>query len=104
MPSKTTILRALWAAATGTWGSTDPIAAHKLPSGSVTLDFAFDGSLNKSTATFANGKPNGATPIDVDILHFDAGSSLPFAQKYFCEFENSADLINGVGPLFCPAT
>lgn len=94
---KTTLLRAIRAAADPTGIGDDPIVTHKLPSGTATLDSRFAGTSKPSTVTFSQGKPVGGTTVDVEVIHLDVASALSAQQEYLCSFESATELTNGIG-------
>lgn len=94
---KTTLLRALGAAARPDAQSLGAIAAHKLPSGRARLEYTHSGQDCASEVTFVAGQADGGSPISIEVVHLDAAFELPKEQEHFCSFGNVADLINGVG-------
>jgi hypothetical protein len=95
---KTTLLRAIWATARADDAISTAITAQKLPSGSCTLSFMFNGLVRTSDVVFTAGRPNGGTDLGVDVVHLDSASEVVSQQIYFSGFGNIEDLINGVLP------
>lgn len=94
---KTTLLRAIRATVDPTSAQGDTISVHKLPSGTATLGFHFEGVLTESIVTFTAGLPTGGTTVDIEVVHLDVSSALPAQQALMCSFESASDLTNGTG-------
>jgi hypothetical protein len=94
---KTTVLRAIWAAADPTSAQLSPGASLKLTTGSVTLDYVWQGTAYSSSVSFVEGKTNGGTPVPTPVIHLDASSDPLRYQREFCGFNTTDDIINGVG-------
>jgi predicted ATPase len=94
---KTTLLRAIKATAKPSASADDKISAHKLPSGTATLDFLENDKIKSSTVTFVGGRIEGGNSVDVEVVHLDVASALPELQREFCSFESASDITNGEG-------
>jgi predicted ATPase len=94
---KTTLLRAIWAAAAPAVADGGPAKKLKFAHGAATLEFEHNNDLRFSTVTFAGGKIEGLDGVGVDVVHLDAASESKRHQIEFCAFETLDDIINGVG-------
>lgn len=94
---KTTVLRAMWAAAAPDIAQPTPGAALKLTSGAASLDYSWEGASARSEVAFVGGKAAGGTALPTKVIHLDASVEPLRFQKLFCEFDTVDDLLNGVG-------
>jgi hypothetical protein len=94
---KTTLLRAIWAAADSSAAAVTPVTAHKLPSGTAVLSFVADKTEDVSAISFQAGVIHGGNPLPVDVIHLDVSSADPGKQNEFCTVSNLGELLNGVG-------
>jgi energy-coupling factor transporter ATP-binding protein EcfA2 len=94
---KTTVLRAIWAAADPSSARPLPGASLKLTTGSAILDYDWNGEARSSAVNFVAGKTDGGEAIPTSVVHLDASSDPLRYQRYFCEFQTYDDIINGVG-------
>lgn len=94
---KTTVLRAIWAAADPLLARPSPGAKLKLTNGTATLDYNWNGTAGSSTVSFTAGKATGGAAIPVNVIHLDASSDPLHYQRNFCSFGSADDILNGVG-------
>ncbi|WP_315832943.1 ATP-dependent nuclease [Bradyrhizobium prioriisuperbiae] len=96
---KTTLLRALWAAAAPALAHDDPSTKLKLSVGKGTLSYVQDSVSKTSVATFTQGivKVDGDAGVATDVIHLDSSDESKRQQINFCAFNEVEDLINGVG-------
>lgn len=94
---KTTVLRAMWAAADPKTAQPTPGAALKLTAGTASLDYSWKEVGARSEVAFVGGRAVGGTAFPTPVIHLDASVEPLGFQKHFCEFETVEDLLNGVG-------
>lgn len=99
---KTTLLRALWAAADPTQAYDEPSTALKLSSGRGILTYVEDGTEKSSAVSFAQGTVKADNEIEdggieTDVVHLDSSEETKRQQLNFCAFQEVDDLINGIG-------
>ena len=94
---KTTLLRALWAAASCQDVQPTPGGKIKLTTGTAALDFNWKGDALTSEVAFANGKASGGAELPVPVIHLDTSVDPLRYQEFYCSFETTEELLNGVG-------
>jgi ABC-type cobalamin/Fe3+-siderophores transport system ATPase subunit len=99
---KTTLLRAVWAAADPALAHDDLSTALKLSSGRAVLTYVESSSTKTSSVNFTQGvvQTEGETEgaaITADVVHLDSSEETKRQQTSFCAFQEVDDLINGVG-------
>jgi predicted ATPase len=94
---KTTLLRAIWAAAKPEKAAAIATTTLKLQRGTVTLNFRMAEEAKSSEVTLASEDLDGGTPLDVDVVHLDSASEVADQQRLFSNASDVEDLINGVG-------
>jgi predicted ATPase len=100
---KTTLLRAIWAAASPQRIDGELSTSLKLSSGRAVLAFRDANGVKTSGVIFADGRITGDAGVGVDVVHIDASDESKYNQETFCEFSEIDDLINGVGFLLADA-
>jgi len=100
---KTTLLRALWAAAAPSLARDDAPMRLKLSSGKGSLTYALDAGSRTTEVSFTKGavkiESSDGDLVDVlpDIVHLDSSEEARRQQANFCAFSEVEDLINGIG-------
>lgn len=94
---KTTILRAIRAAATCSMQLDEPETVLRLSSGKVCLRFSYEGNEGLSGITFAGKKISGGNPVIVEVHHIESALVVHKLRAYFCGFSGFDEITNGVG-------
>ncbi len=94
---KTTLLKALWAAASPVHSSLGPSTSLKLSGGTAKLEWTDSGAPIESNVTFVRGQISGVDQSNFEVIHLDIAFDAKRLQADFCSFAAIEDIINGVG-------
>jgi predicted ATPase len=95
---KTTLLRAIWAAADPDGAKRAGAIANKLLGGKAALSFILEGTPRSSEVVIAGGEISGGIALGVDVVHLDSASEVGSQQNVFASFGSIENIVNGVGP------